>query len=66
MILEVVRYRIELERKEKLMNYYDVPEIIELGAAHKLILGEKPLASTTDNLLKPFSTDPDELDDFDE
>lgn len=48
------------------MNNYDVPEIIELGAAHKLILGEKPLASTTDNLLKPFSTDPDELDDFDE
>jgi len=48
------------------MNNYDVPEIIELGEAHKLILNVKHIAVPTDSLGVPFSTEPDELDDFDE
>jgi hypothetical protein len=48
------------------MNNYDVPEIIELGTAHKLILGQKQLDSRTDSLGVPFSTEPDDINDFDE
>jgi hypothetical protein len=48
------------------MNNYDVPEIIELGTAHKLILDQKRFEPRTDNLGELFSTDADSVDDFDE
>lgn len=48
------------------MNNYDVPEIIELGTAHKLILGQKQADVIPDNLGVPSRADPDEFDDFDE
>ena len=48
------------------MNNYDVPEIIELGTAQKLILDQKQLSPLTDSLGVPFSTEPDSADDFDE
>lgn len=48
------------------MNNYDVPEIIEVGTAHELILEQKLSAVRTDNLGQPFSTDADSIDDFDE
>ena len=48
------------------MNNYDVPEIIEIGTAHKLILEQKQSAEQTDNLSVPFATDAIRIDDFDE
>jgi len=66
-ILEVVRYRIEiLKEGGKVMNNYDVAEIIELGKANELILEQKLAAVRTDNLSQPFSTDAESIDDFDE
>lgn len=48
------------------MNNYDMPEIIELGLAHELILDQKRDFVRTDNLEVPLSTDADSIDDFDE
>jgi hypothetical protein len=48
------------------MNNYDVPEIIELGVAHELILDQKLDFVRTDNLNVPLSTDAETIDDFDE
>lgn len=48
------------------MNNYDVPEIIEIGTAHNLILEQKQPAEQTDNLSVPFATDAVRIDDFDE
>ena len=48
------------------MNNYDVPEIIEIGTAHTLILDLKQPEETADSFQVPFSTETVRIDDFDE
>ncbi|MBA3355365.1 MAG: hypothetical protein H0U18_05370 [Pyrinomonadaceae bacterium] len=47
-------------------NHYELPDVIELGAAHELILGQKAPAAVADSLSVPFTREPDDINDFDE
>ena len=68
MILEVVRYRLEIRKKGgKVMNNYEAPEALKLGKAQDVILEQKlPSSQEMDNLGYPWATDALRADDFDE
>lgn len=47
-------------------NHYESPQVQNLGEAHDVIVDQKQPSPYTESLGVPFSSEPDELDDFDE
>ena len=48
-------------------NHYEAPEALKLGKAQDVILNQKePFTQPADEFGVPWSTDPNDFDDFDE